>query len=322
MLVRGSWSTGVRSFVLVPVFASLVGCGETTEQVWQLTDFRVLGVQVEPPEAMPGETVTLTLVTADVRPRPVQVVWIVCAAAVSVTGLEDAGTGGGRCSVVTDPRSPLPVPDLRTTVSVTVPPSGGGLDASGRQVLTVLGFACAGGTIAPPASGSTQPRCEGSEARSWQFVRSIHVWAETSLNSERNRNPRITEVRFGLDGREAPIVHDAPPTVPRCTDRSRTSSCPRYRFEVGFSPESRERYRVRDPVSGAIETRTERLTTGYVIEGGTLAGGFRTDSSVDPMSDMENEWVAPERAGTYRLFVYVSDGRGGFDWAERWIRVE
>jgi hypothetical protein len=314
-----------RAGCVVVALVAASGCTRPATEVWQLTDFRVLGVKVEPAEPARGERFTLTLASADPRRREVQVVWIVCATALGSAGMgADAGaSASGGCTVVTDPSSPLPFPDLRSRVTARVPEGGGAPDPQGREALTVLGFACAGGTLGAPADGGTQPTCNGADARGWQFTRTVYVRPpEGSALNPPNANPAIAEVRFGGEGAVAAITQESPPSVPRCTDHSRNSSCPRYRFEVGFTPASRESYREVDPVSRAVTTRTERLTTGYVVEGGTLAGGFRTDSIADPMSRMDDEWVAPERAGTYRVFVYVSDGRGGFDWTERAVRVE
>jgi hypothetical protein len=285
-------------------------CVDPMDEVWQLTEFRVLAVKADPPEPARGDEFTLTLVSADPRERELQVAWILC--------------GAAGCAPVTDPSSPFPFPDLRPQVTARAPATGGTTDGSGREVLTLLAFACAGGTIGLPADGGTTPTCNGEGARGWQFSRTIPVHGPMAsmLNPTPNANPQIAEVRFGREGALMAIEADAPPTVPRCTDRSIQSTCPRYRFEVGFVDGSREEYQSLDPVTRMPEVRTERLTTGYVIEAGTLAGGFRTDSTVEPTSRMDNNWIAPERPGTYRLFLYATDNRGGFDATLRSVRVE
>ena len=119
------------------------------------------------------------------------------------------------------------------------------------------------------------------------------------------------EVRFGPPNALAAIADGAPPTVPRCADQSLNSMCPLSRLEVLFDPDARETYQDRDAVTGALAPRTERITTGFVVDRGTLGGGFRTDSSADPMSAMENTFRAPAEPGPVTLFVYASDGRGG-----------
>lgn len=307
------------------LLATALGCQPRLEQVWELRGFRILGVRSDPPEVERGARVRLELVSADVRERAVQVVWFVCTLPVSPSGGGDAGAD----AAWSRPQGALggcPPDALQfafgPSATITVPPAGGSLDAQGREVLNVIGFACAGGTIGVPEDGGVQPTCtapagSSEPAQGWLFTHSVFVRPSMPLGPA-NNNPTISEVRFaGMT-----LSEDAPVRVPRCTDPSSRSNCPSWRFEVLFASGSREQYSRLDPVSGVVQSAQERLTTGYVIEAGTLSGGFRADTAADPESRMPNDWRAPAEPGTYRVYVYAFDGRGGFDWARRSVVVE
>jgi hypothetical protein len=206
------------------------------------------------------------------------------------------------------------------TAHFVVPASGGAPDSSGREALSVLGYACAGGTIMGDADAATGFTCNGADAKGWQFTGTYHVHSPMAANPA-NRNPSISEVRFGMGDMIPAIAANAPPTIPHCTDTSRMSSCPTFRFEVGFTPDSRESYTQLDPISRQPTMQTEHLTTGYVVDHGTLAGAFRTDSSADPTSSMSDDFHAPAEPGTVNVYIYTSDGRGGFDWTTRTVNV-
>lgn len=319
------------SRALLLSFMTLAACNSGLSQPWQLTDFRVLGIKADPAEVSRGSNTTVSLAYADTINRPLQVLWLACRNPISLTSGLDGGTGGltgtfggsTGCSLVTMPGTP--VPDFGTTVTVHVPMSGGALDTSGNEVLYIVGFACAGGTIGEPADGGTQPSCNANgstPARGWMFTGAVHVHGPRAVFNPPNQNPQISEVRFGMAGALAPITMDAPPTVPRCTDTSRHPNCMAWQFEVGFTDGSRETYVSVDPLDGGHSMSTEQLNTHYVIDQGTLAGDSRSDSDGTPMATMSNTWTAPATAGDAHVFLYAIDGRGGFDWTERVIHVQ
>ena len=49
----------------------------------------------------------------------------------------------------------------------------------------------------------------------------------------------------------------------------------------------------------------ERLTTGFVVSGGALASGFRSDTEAMPNSRMPNAWTPSTQPGTYQLVFDV-----------------
>jgi hypothetical protein len=338
--------------------AALMGACDAQTEVWQLTDFRVLGVRAypvdEPARNAPrrGERAALELVSADVTTRNIRVAWLIVSSASfgAPTGTLDGGapsSAGLRLPFMflCDTSSfELDVPGLlvrcgaRTEFTV---PSDGGPDARGRESLTVFGMACAGGRIrvrvpgddagGPVNTGGVPFECVGSssdpdggvQARGWPFQYTLLVGSSTGGTGNDNLHPRIVGVRAGRKGETLePVAEGAVPTIPRCADQSRNTLCPRLRVEVDFNEGARERYPELDPNTRMVVERDERLVTGFIVDRGRLSGGFRTDSAADPMSVMGNDLLPPPEPGDVRMIIYATDGRGGFDARELRLRVE
>jgi hypothetical protein len=202
-----------------------------------------------------------------------------------------------------------------------VPMSGnGGSDGRGRDSLSVIGMACAGGSIhLDTTAGSVPFKCTGEGARGWAFTYTLFLRSVTGDN----HHPRITGVRAGLVGTTQTAVSNETPFLARpCADQTRNTRCTKVRFTVDFTDDSRESYTDRDPNSGAPVQRTEHLITGFITTGGKFDGAFRTDSESIPMAPMENDWLPPATTGTHRVLLYATDGRGGFTHTEVSVRVE
>ena len=304
-------------FVLASLYL-VSGCSAPLDEVWQLTSYRVLGVRNDPAEVSPGEPFTLSLVSADNMTRDVSTVWFLCPQRISVVAL----AGGSSTSLFNICPGGAMI-DMGPQVQFTAPPSGGGtLDTMGRESFTVIGYSCAGGTIGLPTHSSNGlPTCTGTNASGTMFVRSVYETTQTALNPP-NANPTITDVRFGQPGSMFSLQPTVAPTIPRCADQVHHNGCTHWQFEVTFDAASRESYRDPDPLSGAIQTHQERLTTEYLISGGSLDGGFRSDSADAPVSSFTNTFWAPAEAGPVDVWVYGNDGRGGFDHAVRHLTVQ
>lgn len=322
-------------------------CATLTE-VWQLNDFRILGVRayptMEPARNSPrhGERATLELVSADVQTRDVKVAWIIVnSAAFAVTGM--TGGDGGASGPLRLPAINLcDTPDFSLDLGGVaircgertefVTPNTGGPDARGRESLTVFGMACAGGRIrvrATSADGGTVNtggvpfECTGSGARGWPFQYTLLVGSAAGNTGNDNMQPVITGVRAGpMGGALSPVSPESPPTIARCADQSRNTQCPRLRVEVDFNEGARERYPELDPNTMTVVQRDERIVTGFIVSKGKLSGGFRTDSDAVPMAVMGNDFLPPNEPGDVRLIVYATDGRGGFDSRSIVIRVQ
>jgi hypothetical protein len=291
-------------------------CSAPLDEVWQLSGYRVLGVKNEPAEVNPGDPFSLTLGSADNTVRDVTTVWFLCDHRISAL----AATGGTSLFSICPGASHL---DMGPVAPFTAPPAGGGsLDTMGREEFTVIGSSCAGGSIGLPNSTSGGlPRCIGTNASGTMFIRSIFERTPTALNPP-NQNPAISDVRFGEPNSMSSLSPTAPIAVPRCADQTNHTGCTHWQFAVLFGDGSREAYHEPDPLSGAIVGHQERLTVEYLISGGSLAGGFRSDSQDTPASPMTNDWWAPDHPGPVDVWFYGNDGRGGFDFTVRHLTVQ
>lgn len=272
---------------------ALSGCDDTVfAPRWRVERFRVLGVELDPPDALPGETVTATLVYGDRAgsDRTPVVAWQRCGSAAmdNATGARLCGDTGG----VT----------LGNPARITLPtaPAGG-------APWTLFGYACAGGAPSvDPVTGA--PRCDGGEGE--MLLRTIRVRGDGP-----NHNPRITRVRVGdVEAVEGTSLH-----VPGCAivgDDARHDGCRGHVITVDFADDAREAVAtVRADGSRAMER--EALVTEFLVDAGDLEGAFRSDNDAEGGAIVHrNTWRAPT-TGPVRLWVLVRDGRGGFGVARR-----
>ena len=295
------------------------GCSDPLPEVWQLDNYRVLGVRNDPPESAPGEQVTLTLASADVRTRDVTTAWFLCDQRISAL----AASGGSGTSLFGGCPSNAAHFAMGPIAQFTAPPLGGGtLDDLGREAFTVIAYSCAGGSIRlPTAASHGLPTCAGTDASGRMFVRSLFVRTPSAINAP-NQNPTLTAVRFGTPDAPRDLAESDRPTIARCTDSEQHAGCTAWEFSVVFDAASREAYDAPDPLGGPTQHLNERLTLAYLVSAGTLDGGFRADTAEDPQSVMRNTFYAPAAAGPVDVYVYGNDGRGGFVSAVRHLVVE
>ena len=175
--------------------------------------------------------------------------------------------------------------------------------AAGASGWTVGGFACHGALSAGPDG----PRCAGGEGLA--FVRTVR-----GRGARANRNPRIA--RVSLDGVE--LTESAPGTVRACPTGGGCASHP---IDVSFAPDARDMIS-EVSAEGVVTERPESLISGYLVDGGELDGGFRSDNDLLAGAlTHQNRFTAPAAEGDVRLWVVVRDGRGGFDAVARTLRV-
>ncbi len=280
------------------VALSLVACSDTEfTPRWKVDRFRLLAVIADPPDALAGETVALTAVTAQ-RPGATgdaSVVWLPCARLAI-----DNNTGARTCA---DP-TPQVLVGNPARVSLTETPANG-------APWTVFGLACQSGlpTVDPT---TRQPRCDGAEGE--VFVRTIRQRGAVA-----NHNPRIA--RIVLDGAE--LTAEVPARVTPCalTDEDeRDERCVRHLLRVEFASDARETISEVQP-DGSSRALPEALVTEFVVDGGDLDGAFRSDNDETAGAVHVNAFRAPPSSGTVRLWVIARDGRGGFDVATRSVTV-
>jgi hypothetical protein len=271
----------VRAVVAAAVVALAAACTDTDfTPRWRVERLRVVAVVADPPDAQPGEAVTLTAVTATRagatgEPR---VVWASCPR----MGIDNA-TGARRCE-----GPPTAVDGRVARVTLGEAPADGAPWA-------FFGIACLGGAIGlDPAT--MLPRCAGGEGE--VFLRTVRA-----RRGAANHNPRIARVLLGglVLPPDEPMVFRGPGQV-------------RGAVRVEFAEGAREAYDEAQPDGSARPVR-ESLVTQFLTDGGELGGSFRADGE-GADAPHEVSYLAPSGRDA-RLWVVVSDGRGGFDVAAR-----
>ena len=297
-----------RSFIIVGCFAALSCNSPRFEARWQLTTFRVMGVRVTPADVTPGDHVTLELATADIRPRPVSVLWLACLGGYQMTDVDAGpeGTGPG----VRGCRDALTL-GSGPSIALDLPADLGGIARAAS--IPVVGFACAGGTIARGTGDAPWPDCVGEGAEGWPFIRRVRL-RPVRATTPPNHNPRISEVALIANGQHTVLDLQLTHVIAPCE-----SGCGPYQVAIRFAPGSQESYA--DPaVTGG--RRFEQLNTGFFIDTGSLATAFIPTGMGEAEPVIVNTWRPPSRPKTAHLFVYTTDGRDGFDWTSRTIQVQ
>jgi len=251
---------------------------------WRVERLRVVAVVADPPDAVAGEAVTLTAVTAaragatgDVR-----VVWAMCPRLVI-----DNTTGARRCD-----GAPAVLDGSVARVTLREAPAGG-------APWTFFGVACLGGAIGvDPATA--QPRCAGGDGE--VFLRTVRA-----RRGAANHNPRIARVTLG----DVTLAADVPARVAPGASAA---------LRVEFAADAREPYDEAQP-DGRTAAAREVMLTEFLTDAGALDGAFRSDGEGgDAPPAHANRYTAPA-SGTARVWLVLSDGRGGFDVATRALTV-
>jgi hypothetical protein len=320
----------------------------------QLSGFRVFGVVIEPPSAAVGEPVTLTLASADVRPRAIQVQWHRCPRVPSASFFlaDSAATASADLDACfrTEPFATgttvtLPMPPPGPPVEINLPvgqpdagveiapdgsvtfrlPDGGVSFVPPRLQLpmisaaAVAGFACAGGTIGPPSARSAWPTCNGPDATGWAFTRMlVPNTPDSPLAPLPAINPRIAAVRMGpaqgADRGEV-ITAEQPPVVPRCATPDRPDQCSEFAFRLDLEP------------SLSPDVPADVRTFGSLIDGATPSNSVQRSTSGCPAYPSPDtfgvtRWLPPSQPGVVRVVLMVWQDVRGFAWTERQVVVQ
>lgn len=308
-------------------------CQEDLEAVSQVTKFRVLAVQADPPEVNPGQSVALRALVADPDPDPAAAKTGPPHRRITAVGLAVSG-------LITPSSSGIDEPDL------VWPPFVGSAGADGVIDLAVIGvptqaaellsgetpeipvtavlLICAGGeegmelallqalAAAGQDSGLDDPGdlvnvclVAGAEEGLVAF-KTFRITGRPPADPDRNENPLIARVVF--DERDPPLGQGGDPVF-QCTgsDGCREGVL----LEAYLDPESFQTYQ--KVVFGEVEQADERLYVSWF----TTGGGFTSDrsgndgTSEDPF---ENDWLPPREGGRFQLWVVAHDVRGGVSW--------
>lgn len=298
-----------RRFALTLLFAA--ACTPTFDDGLSRVDGpRILAVRVEPPDAKPGEKVTIQALSSD----GALVAYDFCLArralaepgSVSAACLDDPagrvalGVGARVTGEIPTDACRLFGPDR--PVGRAGEPAARPADADSTGGYYQPGTVRGGGAAA--ASFDVRIRCGLPGATQGQL-------AEYERRYRPNRNPEIAAlfVRVAGAATEQSIADG---------DRVNATRGATLVFRVAwpdcttFEPcAGAERYVAFDPQSRSVVDRREAMRASWLATGGRFETDGTGRAEDDAARDTENTWIAPSSAGLIRAWVVVRDARGG-----------
>ncbi|MDJ0764175.1 MAG: hypothetical protein QNJ97_14430 [Myxococcota bacterium] len=327
----------LKRFGLTAVFLmTLVACQEQLAPISEITKFRVLGIQANPPEIAPGAGTTLRVLYADPKGngREVTFLWLTCKGTLSIDADLSSGcqpiwvpqfgsssTGGDIYDILTTPPDILDdLPKEKSFLSVTA--------------ILVL---CAGGEIALPDTSYPEGQVDALDGLCAQSptvpgppeglvaIKEFRI----STSAEPNQNPRIARLAhvesdpaprgLGSQVLEHMSTRDAGTPEPDsqyvCTD---ADGCREgAKIEADLTEDSFQYYdkTVFDEVT---QVREDPYISWFVagISPTDKTGRFSDDRTRTrtPPGPFKVDWVPPRRGGLFQLWAVAHDERGGLSW--------
>jgi len=293
----------LREAMLVLGTVLVAGCtAQFEDEPWRVEAPRVLAIVAEPPEARPGEQVTLTALVGDVDgPSSVVPAWSVCTrprTSAERTAVTERCLQGRALEPVA---ATMLVPsDACARFGPNVPPAEGDAtpqrpadpDPSGGYFLPV--HADVGDA---EAFGAVRIRCDLPGV-----TRAIFDAFEDRYVA--NVNPRIEAVRLEGEGVAPP---DDSPVV-------RVAAGAQVSIEVVVPGDAAEPYVRYDSGSGTLEDEREWIRVQWLVTDGVLQ---RSQDTVVPNADgavVAAPWTAPADPTVVHGWVVLTDARGGSAW--------
>lgn len=348
----------LKRAVSFAVVVGLVGCiPELADDRARVTTPRVLAVRAVPPEAKPGEAVSLEALVASATADGAVPTWALCLARKPLTELGPvaeeclegfaAGASGGSSSFVPLGRGATTLATIPADACQRFGPLRPPADASGVSARAV---------DPDPTGGYHQPVVLGLDAaRTLASVR-LACGAAGLPNADvvrftsgyrPNENPALERVEVtasgvtttlpaGGDGVavgrgrrvELRAIWAACPRSPVCGDGLCTagenaSSCAADCRDAPRGCTGAESYLHANVETRTVDTRREGIRIAWYATAGT----FRDDQSGrseedDDLAFAANDWTAPDVPGVVRLWFVVRDDRGGVGFREGVLRVE
>ncbi|MCO4746542.1 MAG: hypothetical protein KC912_17235 [Proteobacteria bacterium] len=258
---------------------------------------RVMAIQAEPPEAVPGQVVTFDVLLADPDGVIDLTVWLACAEAdgfgcdTDLSGLDDA-TPEELAAAGVIGLQPFNDPVLQVPTDV--------LDAlTEDEKQEGLGYTIQ--VAAFPTSDDTGAEIDFNDVEV-AYKRLVVSEANTP-----NHNPTLRDWR--VDGALTPagsvVVVDAGQS---------------YELSVLLAEGSVEDYEFINS-SGVLENRTEQPYLAWYATSGTVGDEYTVPlNGYD--APLESTWTAPDEAQEGRWYVVVRDRRGGQSWLIQDFRVQ
>jgi hypothetical protein len=295
---------GRRLWAAAPILSALTtsaGCRPALDdRPWLITSPQILGWEADPPEATPGNSVTLRVIALDPAraidtaatswtlcraPKPLVENRVVAASCLIPAAVADAAGDPVQLRIPTDacqvfgPDTPQPLPGAPATRPRDPDASGGYY----QPVTMALGAAL--------AVGLERVTCDlpdASLAASRAFQAAYHP----------NQNPAITGLTFNIGG--APVDPAAIPPGARVT------------VEAGWVPGAAEPFPIFDRGTGTVVSSREELLASWFVTGGELSqpNAAITDPGV---LSTATDWIAPKLPSAFELVFILRDSRGGSD---------
>ena len=272
--------------------ALALACTDALPEVSRVDKLRLLSVRLDPPEAAPGEMALVAPLAVDPMQRPIAYAWTAC-----------------------DPRLPLEDPaDCKDALGIAILANGDGRAMFSPDELLAT-FRRRPGPAAPDREAAAALAGGGRVVLPLVVV--VRAGNDTAVavkrlvwspgDGPRNHNPQLLYVVASRQPLDPQISRRVPAglTVP-----------------VGVVQQGID-FEFYDPDGpGPLASRAERHHAHWFATGGSFLHDETVSGQTEdgPRSE-ENEWTAPEQAGTVRLWVVVTDGRGGETWEERPIEV-
>lgn len=291
----------------------LAGCIDSLDPSSIVTGPRVLGIVADPPEAHPGEVITVHALLGGMRGTP-RTTWVACVAPEASGlpfGLPSFGTATSESGCFGDAAFGLAMLGEGATARVWIPP--GVLD----NLPLLIGRL--GGNLSP----ATVQQITQQVGLVFSFGLTVEVDGRTVRAMKRvvisnrvppNRNPPAPRLTF-----------NGVPVGPRAGDPETCEATgggaitARPGQAVDLAPTTDE--------STWAETYPVLTTAGELIERREIgfyswfatAGSFNSDLTQSPARD--NRWTAPAAAGPQNFWVILRDGHGGTSGCRFEVRV-
>ena len=275
------------------------------EPAWLVTSDRVLAVRADPPEGLPGATVSYRA--------------LVAGPSGTVT---DAAPTWAFCE---EPK-PLTENDAVSSACFTdmLPPAG---PAGLTLAASIPADACAVfGPDRPPGAfrprdaddtgGYFQPlvlRLDGLASTRLERVvcnlpdAPVDVAIELTKAYVPNRNPTLLAVTAS--------VSDSPVALARIPAGARV------KLQTGWGEGDAEGYLMYDPGSSMLVDRREALEVSWLVTAGEIETAVTSRGEGDHATRVETTWTAPSQPGPVFLWMVLRDSRGGGDFRSETLRV-
>ncbi len=322
MLVSGFMNAAKTTILVLFLLTGAVGCQDKMEAISQITKFRVMAVQADPPQIRPGDTTTLRVLFADPKGegRTVTIGWMILAGLFTPGSSLPDTTGIPGDAGVDEPDPLLWIPQLASAAeggdAYVVPTFAEDIvpripEGEDQLKATAIVLLCAGGqlpemTELPEISelSGLKELCVGGDGL--VALKSLTITQTAPLGI----NPQIASLNFNEqqiqpidqtdDGQKA-VQED--PNI--------------------FVCEGQDGCRDTVPIESYLEPATvgqERSYISWFVTGGQFTADRSGTADESGAGPYKVEWLPPRKGGSFMLWAVAHDLAGGVSW--RSYRIE